>query len=546
VRAGVRQLWIVLGFVLLWLPYAGLVRHFWFLCDDAYISFRYSRYWADGQGLRFNLGDHLPVEGYSNFLWVAACAAARKLGVEITTAAPWLSFALGTVLLLWLYRSLLSQTSVGVAFLATLSLACFPPFAMWSTSGLETMGYALFFFATFDRLILCRGGVQGVSGGLCGLALALLRVEGIVWALGMAGLAVISRWWARQPAVRGLLCYLAVVAVGYGIYWYSRFQYFQDPVANTVHAKVGFSAETLRRGASYVALFTLTFLTPLLVFLTAFPALQKRRRAVGAAVLLMTLLVPAYATVVGGDFMAMGRLLIPGLAFQVVLLAWTLMKVSSLRWVGWPLASVLAFAVTTLGLLPGFDHHLVSVEVRKRYEIRYNSKAFRSEVEQWRFMKSNTDARLLTAQWLHEFTKPGESLVCGAIGVIGYYTDLFIYDQYGLVTREVSTRAGKRKNRSPGHEKAVKPIFFLNQKPTYLFARAYETHSVLGTACKRTDKWRNDSLNKQYVADFFYVPPSTDEDKRTGFLLLHRALREGEDPEQVWDEVYARMRSPFP
>ena len=39
------------------------------LTDDAFISFRYSKNLAQGQGFRWNPGGE-KVEGYTNFLWV--------------------------------------------------------------------------------------------------------------------------------------------------------------------------------------------------------------------------------------------------------------------------------------------------------------------------------------------------------------------------------------------------------------------------------------------------------------------------------------------
>ena len=68
---------------------------FWFVCDDAYISFRYAKNWAAGHGVRFNLGDHLPVEGFSNFLWVAIAAFVERLGGRPDTWMPILSLASG-------------------------------------------------------------------------------------------------------------------------------------------------------------------------------------------------------------------------------------------------------------------------------------------------------------------------------------------------------------------------------------------------------------------------------------------------------------------
>ncbi len=65
------------------------------LSDDAFISYRYARNWADGHGPVFNPGQARPVEGYTNFLWTAFLAAALKIGFdpETTSRAAGLLFA---------------------------------------------------------------------------------------------------------------------------------------------------------------------------------------------------------------------------------------------------------------------------------------------------------------------------------------------------------------------------------------------------------------------------------------------------------------------
>jgi hypothetical protein len=74
--------WLV---VLAWLASAA-----WFLCDDAFISFRYARSLVEGHGLVFNAGER--VEGYTNFLWVLELAALWKVfGLRPENVAPWLS-----------------------------------------------------------------------------------------------------------------------------------------------------------------------------------------------------------------------------------------------------------------------------------------------------------------------------------------------------------------------------------------------------------------------------------------------------------------------
>ncbi|MGZ3406104.1 MAG: hypothetical protein ACXVAN_06635, partial [Polyangia bacterium] len=68
---------------------AALIAHslvFNFVTDDAFISFVYSRNFAQHGQLVFNLGEK-PVEGYTNFLWTVLLGLLLKLGLapELTS-----------------------------------------------------------------------------------------------------------------------------------------------------------------------------------------------------------------------------------------------------------------------------------------------------------------------------------------------------------------------------------------------------------------------------------------------------------------------------
>ena len=62
------------------------ITSYWFLCDDAFISFRYARNLSEGYGLVFNPGFER-VEGYTNFSWVVLLAGLARLGVAPESAA---------------------------------------------------------------------------------------------------------------------------------------------------------------------------------------------------------------------------------------------------------------------------------------------------------------------------------------------------------------------------------------------------------------------------------------------------------------------------
>lgn len=107
--------------------------------DDTYIGLRYSRNLADGYGPVFNPGE--PVEGYTNFLWIAVSTVPFLAGIDPITftrilgilsalfaaaSAGWLAFTLSGG----------SRKAFIIAFAFVISL----PFAMAEAAmGLETL-----------------------------------------------------------------------------------------------------------------------------------------------------------------------------------------------------------------------------------------------------------------------------------------------------------------------------------------------------------------------------------------------------------------------
>src|SRR5262245_10458405 len=63
--------------ILLWALVLATVRRW--VCDDAFISFRYADNLVHGLGLVFNAGER--VEGFTNFLWTLWIALGMRLGV---------------------------------------------------------------------------------------------------------------------------------------------------------------------------------------------------------------------------------------------------------------------------------------------------------------------------------------------------------------------------------------------------------------------------------------------------------------------------------
>jgi len=581
-------------FAALWVPYALLTYHFRWLCDDAFISFRYARNWADGLGLRFNVGSDPPVEGYSNFLWTAFCALIELLGLDVTFWPSLVSFVCGSLLLYLFFRVLRWRCELDLvpACLATLALGCFPPFFIWSTSGLETMPYALLTFLTFERIVLRRDGPSGIGGGAAGLGLALIRAEGFAWSvlIGLLGaLRQLPAWWAarrartgkspdrkeqraagkqkgrkrKRPAavapadreestpsaaqrpLRPMLLYFAILCVGFAIYFVCRYVYYGEPLPNTVYAKVGVTSGAIVRGLKYVGAYFLTLVTPVaFVPAVVVVALRPSARSLGLPAALLAVASLGYSVVTGADFMTMWRFLVPGfVVFNAVLLGLLLHALWTKRAIGRVVAAVLGVAVIAIALLPAWDVHLVPQSVRERTHFRGRWK-FRSEREMWHHMSTNSRTWSEYGKTLKEHTRPGDSCVLVFIGAVGYYSELYIYDMAGLVMPDVARREVTGKDTTPGHDKQVPFHYFLKDNPTILQV-VQEPQSARGVAgwAQWLRRWQTARQTAQrYVVDFMSVELEDGNPERR-YLVVLRRIEEGTSPAEAWNRLSERIRA---
>ncbi len=296
------------------LPWLGLLGWFsavaWFLCDDAFISFRYARNLLEGHGLVFNPGEY--VEGYSNFLWVLELAAIwGLLGIPPERAAPWLSVActVGTLVALgvWCARLPRLRHRRLVAWMAFGLLCSSATFAVWTSGGgLETRQFTLFTVLAVLCLSLRRSERRGLVAASLSLALAAgTRPEGL-----MTGLLCVG-WFALQsmadagrprPDWRRLAWlaapFLALVAAHYLF----RYAYYGEWLPNTYYAKhVRPWYESGFRYLWAAALETGLYLLLPLVALAARERWRAHRDGAFALPLLLVGVHMAYVMRVGGD-----------------------------------------------------------------------------------------------------------------------------------------------------------------------------------------------------------------------------------------------------
>jgi hypothetical protein len=314
---GTRE-WAALGLALA--LYLMVVRPFYGLfADDAYISLRYALNWAGGCGPRYNCGE-TPVEGYTNFLWVAIAAAALRVGLDAVALIRWLGLLAGfaTVALAALLCSRLHRSRLALAA-PLVGIAASPFFAVNAVSGLETaaatasvLGAALLSLELPERR---RPWLAGLAWG----ASYLVRPDALLFA-ALTALYSLAAGLGRRLPLRVTLRGTASFGAGFfalcapHCLW--RWRYYGELIPNTYYAKELPLEELLRVNLRLVGEHALFFVA---VALAALVALALARRA--ALGYLLTLALASFAvslSVSNNGWMPGHRLQLTAVALLVV------------------------------------------------------------------------------------------------------------------------------------------------------------------------------------------------------------------------------------
>ena len=436
----------------LWLAWGVL-----WLADDAFISFRYARNFARGDGLVFNVGEW--VEGYTNFLWTALLGVLGRAGVDIPYAGLFgclLCFALTLVVVSSAVRRIADRAVIPFAALVLAGVA---PFFTFASSGLETMPLA-FLGALAIRV---SGGKRGALwAGLVGVLAAMTRPDFLlVYAcMGLALLAEDLVFGAgplrRRISFPRLAWFAAPLVVVYVPYFLIRWHAYGDFLPNTFYVKSG-GLTYFDQGVVYLVHFLST--TGGWIWLPLFAiALYGRPRSRDELRLrvfagLTLVLYGAYVVKVGGDFME-HRFFVPLLPIVAVAMEVGLrhrMRTAStargeVALLG-AVAAMAAVALVPVRLIgPGEKRWYMAAEhtfypVAHVFPLRLRS-GYAAE-----------------GQSLHRlFVEKGvrPRIVGDAIGMVGYYSDLHIVDALGLTNRYIAHKPVHHRGR-PGHEKFGTP-----------------------------------------------------------------------------------------
>ena len=230
------------------------VQAWFFLGDDCFISFRYARHLADGEGLVWNPGER--VEGYTNFLWVLFMAGSLRAGIppEISSVALGVASGAGLLAALLLFSARRWGRDEWLIWLPPLALASSRSFAAWCSGGLETMFFTFTLFLAFATYLRERreGAPIPVASALLFAAATLTRPDGGLFAL-VAGLFFLGEILLRRRALRAGLAWVAPYALIVGAHLLWRHAYYGYWLPNSFYAKV--PGAWWEQGWRYLSLF---------------------------------------------------------------------------------------------------------------------------------------------------------------------------------------------------------------------------------------------------------------------------------------------------
>ena len=428
-----------------------------FINDDAFISFRYSENWALQGAPVYNLGD--PVEGYTNFLWVALIALAMKLSFEPIWASQMMGigFAAGTIALIFWWgprakspegEPLLSQREAGVA---SLLLALAPAYACWSTGGLETQAFT--FFCTAALLTYFAGGRARLLSGLLLALAAMTRPEGLLLfgLVGLFRLIKLIRERARPVALDwGWGFAFALVYLPYFIW---RWRYYGYPLPNTYYVKSGASGAWqpgLRYLWSWVEVHGL-YWAPLLLII------DQRRRVGWGLCLTFILAMSLHIVRVGGDFMTLHRFFVPVMPALALLLAGPIARL---------IEKSAALKGTGRGALALTLILLVAWQLVTTQQRAFKVGSDRG-VDSIGWLDQFAGQCKAIGEWIRENTPPEATLATTAAGTIPFYAQRETLDLLGLNDEWIAHKVPPRGNR-PGHTKSAPFDYPLRKKIDYL------------------------------------------------------------------------------
>lgn len=493
-----RVRWVLLGIAAIVLCAHSLAYNF--VTDDAYISFVFSRNFAEHGQLAFNLGQ--PVEGYTNFLWTLVLGLLMLFGISPAWSSRVLGTACALATLYVVFR--LTERALGKktpwAAVPSLLLACSSGFACWTSGGLETQLYTLLVAAALDALVAAATAPRALRRLGVMLALAsmtrpegpmIAAVFGVAWSIvrgvpWLAGKLAARRGRAPLPQAEqisprrrfrdealAVAWFLALWAPWFAWRWW----YYGWPFPNTYYVKAtgpwagaNMPRQMIDNGLYYVWIWLkqthLLYALPVAAVGLVAARPRTPRFVLTVTCALFAAVYLAYTVSVGGDFMGLHRFIMP--VFVVAALAVTL----GAEWIanklphraaGPVIAAVLvgAFAVTQWNLT--------------RTSLRWGNFDNDHGIDTPAFLIVYTEDRAAIGRAMQSCFRADDFSIVGGAGAQPYFGRMRGIDVFGLVSEPIAHDEPRIRARA-GHTKFGSDRVLAAYDPTFVFS-CYQIHA---------------------------------------------------------------------
>ncbi len=208
--------------------------------EDAAMLMRYAQHLAAGHGIVWNIGEP-PVDGATDFLFMAASAGLIKLGLTVGQSVRGIGFAshLLTVLIIYWTNRRIHNGSIPASFISGLYLAVGTGLS-YVSAYFGTPFFALAAASTWTLGLNLMKESQprwwlSLAFALSGLVMGLIRPEGVI----LASLILLSIVLMRglNDSISIIFVFGAVFLTLGGFYFLWRWDYFGYPLPNPFYKK---------------------------------------------------------------------------------------------------------------------------------------------------------------------------------------------------------------------------------------------------------------------------------------------------------------------